>query len=61
MKIFQFVKAEYDSDVCLKSVESRQRVLELEGSFDWKEVHLGQSRESYFTKDLQLWKLFQSD
>ena len=41
MKILQFVKAEYDSDVCLKSVESRQRVLELEGSFDWKEVHLG--------------------
>ena len=40
MKILQFVKAEYDSDVGLKSVESRQRVLELEGSFDWKEVHL---------------------
>ena len=61
MKILQFVKAEYDSDVGLKSVESRQRVLELEGSFDWKEVHLRQSRESYFTKDIQLWKLFQSD
>lgn len=44
----------------VKSVESRQGVLEPEGPFDKEQVHLGKNKKLYFRKDVHLWKLFQN-